>query len=43
MKIRTEINEVDMGKKIEKISDEAEFFGKMNKIDKHLARLIKKK
>ena len=44
IKIRAETNEVEMKKTIEKISaTKSWFFGKINKIDKPLARLIKKK
>ena len=43
IKIRAEINEIAM-KKIEKINETVSwFFEKINKIDKTLARLIKKK
>ena len=44
IKIRAEINEIETKKKIAKISNtESWFFEKINKIDKPLARLIKKK
>ena len=44
IKIRAEINEIEMKKTIEKISKiKRWFFEKINKIDKPLARLIKKK
>ena len=44
IKIRAEINEIEMKKTIEKINEtKSWFFEKMNKIDKPLARLIKKK
>ena len=44
VKIRTEINEIEMKKTIEKINEtKSWFFEKVNKIDKPLARLIKKK
>ena len=43
-KIRGEINEIEMKKTIENIKEtKSWFFEKINKIDKHLARLIKKK
>ena len=43
-KIRAEINEIEMKKTIEKISEtKSWFFEKINKIEKPLARLIKKK
>ena len=41
--IRGEINEIEMKKKIEKISETKSSFEKINKIDKPLDRLIKKK
>ena len=44
IKIRTEINEIEMKKTIAKINKiKSWFFEKINKIDKPLARLIKKK
>ena len=44
IKIRAEINEIEMQKTIEKINEtKSWFFEKINKIDKPLARLIKKK
>ena len=44
MKIRAEINEIEMKKTIAKINETTSwFFQKINKIDKFLARLIKKK
>ena len=44
IKIRAEINEIEMKKTIAKINKaKTWFFEKINKIDKHLARLIKKK
>ena len=44
IKIRAEINEIEIKKTIEKINEtESWFFEKINKIDKPLARLIKKK
>ena len=44
MKIRAEINEKEMKEKITKINKtKTWFFEKINKIDKPLARLIKKK
>ena len=46
IKIRAEINEIQMKKTIAKINetiDKSWFFEKINKIDKPLARLIKKK
>ena len=44
IKIRTEINEIEAKKTIEKIDEtKSWFFEKINKIDKPLARLIKKK
>ena len=44
IKIRTEINEIETKKTIEKICEtKSLFFEKINKIDKPLARLIKKK
>ena len=43
-KIRAEINEIETNKTIAKINDtKTRFFEKINKIDKALARLIKKK
>ena len=43
IKIRAEINEIEMKKTIEKINDTKSWlFEKINKIDKPLARLIKK-
>ena len=43
-KIRAEINEIEILKKIGKINEtKIRFFEKINKIDKPLARLIKKK
>ena len=43
-KIRAEINEIDMKETIEKINEmKSWFFEKINKIEKPLARLIKKK
>jgi len=42
--MRAEINEIEMKKAIEKINEtKTWFFEKINKIDKPLARLIKKK
>ena len=44
IKIRTEINEIEMKKTIEKINEtKSWFFEKINKIDKPLARLQEKK
>ena len=44
MKIRSEINEKDMKETIAKVNKtKSWFFEKINKIDKPLARLIKKK
>ena len=44
IKFRTEINEIEMKKTMEKISGTTSyFFGEINKIDKPLARLIRKK
>ena len=44
IKIRTEINEIEMRETIEKINEtKSWFFEKINKIDKPLARLIKQK
>ena len=44
MNIRSEINEKEMKKTIAKINKtKSWFFGKINKTDKPLARLIKKK
>ena len=44
IKIRAEINEIEMKKTIEKINESKSwFFEKINKTDKPLARLIKKK
>ena len=44
IKIRAEINETEMKKTIEKINETKSWlFEKINKIDKPLARLIKKK
>ena len=44
IQIRAEINEIEMKKTIEKIKEtKSWFFEKFNKIDKPLARLIKKK
>ena len=44
IKIRAEINEIETKKPIEKINEmKSWFFEKINKIDKPLARLIKKK
>ena len=44
IKIRPEINETETNKSIEKINEtKSWFFEKINKIDKPLARLIKKK
>ena len=44
IKIRTEINRKEMKETIVKINKtKSWFFEKINKIDKHLARLIKKK
>ena len=44
IKIRTEINEIETKKTIEKINEtNSWFFEKINKIDKPLARLIKKR
>ena len=44
IKIREEINKIEMDKRIEKINEtKSWFFEKINKIDKPLARLIKKK
>ena len=43
IKIRTEINEIGIRKTTEKINEmKSQFFEKINKIDKLLARLIKK-
>jgi len=42
--MRAEINEIEMKKAMEKINEtKSWFFEKINKIDKPLARLIKKK
>ena len=42
--MRAEINEIEMKKTIEKINEtKSWFFEKINKIDKPLAKLIKKK
>ena len=42
--MRLEINDIEMKKKIEKINEtKSWFFQNINKIDKSLARLIKKK
>ena len=44
IKIKAEINEIDMKKTIEKINEtKCSFFEKISKIDKPLTRLIKKK
>ena len=44
IKMRAEINEIEMKKAMEKINEtKSWFFEKINKIDKPLARLIKKK
>ena len=44
IKIRAEVNEIEMKKTIQKINEiKSQFFEKINKIDKPLARLIKKK
>ena len=44
IKIRAEINKIEKNKTIERINESRSwFFKKMNKIDKPLARLIKKK
>ena len=44
IKVRAEINEIETKKTIKKISEtKSWFFEKINKIDKPLARLIKKK
>ena len=44
IKIRAEINEIETMKTIEKINEmKSWFFAKINKIDKSLARLLKKK
>ena len=44
IKIRAEINEIEMKKTIEKINEtKSWFFEKINKIDKPLAKLISKK
>ena len=44
MKVRAEINEIEMKKTIAKINKtKSWFFEKINKIDKPLARLTKKK
>ena len=44
IKIRAEINEIETKKTVEKINEtKSWFFEKINKIDKPLARLIKKK
>ena len=44
IKIRAELNEIETKKTIEKINEtKSWFFEKINKIDKPLARLIKKK
>ena len=44
IKIRAEINEIEMKEIIEKINETKNWFSeKINKIDKHLARLIKRK
>jgi len=44
IEIRTEINEIENKKSIEKINETKNwFFEKINKIEKHLVRLIKQK
>ena len=44
VKTRAEINKIESKKNIEKINEsQSIFFGKINKIDKTLTRLIKKK
>ena len=43
IKIRSEVNEKEMKETIAKIKTKSWFFEKINKIDKLLARLIKKK
>ena len=44
IKIRAEINEIESSKMIQKINESKSwFFEKINKIDKSLTRLIKKK
>ena len=44
IKIRAEINEIETKETIEKINEtKSQFFQKVNKIDKPLARLIRKK
>ena len=44
MKMRAEINEIETEKTVERISETTSwFFEKINKIDKPLARLIRKK
>ena len=44
IKIRAEINDIEMKKTIEKINETKSWFSeKINKIDKPLARLIKRK
>ena len=45
IKMRAEVNEIEMKKKIENINESKKtwFFEKINKNDIHLARLIKKK
>ena len=43
IKIKTEINEIESEKMIQKINESKSlFFEKINKIDKHLTTLIKK-
>ena len=44
IKIRTEINKIEKNKTIERINESKSwFFEKINKIDKHVLRIIKKK
>ena len=44
IKVRAEINEIETKKTIVKINEtKSGFFKKINKVDKHLARLIKNK
>ena len=43
VKVRTEVNEIESGKTVqENHESKSWFFEKINKIDKHLTRLIKK-
>ena len=42
IKIREEINKIEIQKTIQKTSNKSWFFERVNKIDKHLARLTKR-